>query len=326
MEKWEFEKSDFWNSHPEFEISRPYKLWFEYLKVSPTMALAHKIHSTKKGLTEEEKLLLPDDFEQVIKVYHDLELKLVLQHRLCFRTWWHQVAEGLFGVRLTKPMVSKIFGIKADEAINNEYFLNALNQYLEGNLKIQHKRGFWHMVLTIPMTGDKGDLLRQISELINFDEYLPPKSMIYGRYLLEGQRIHLEPLKTGLKLIWLKAENPYIQKWRLGLKADVSPKYSYLDPYAEKLPPEYKEAKRIVGITTDRALNKAIRIMENAARGRFPCQDPVPMPEINWQQFNQRLQKMMRDAKQRERMALIEARKMRHFINSNPKLTHLSPK
>lgn len=305
MEIWEIEKSDFLESHPEFQVSRPYMLWLQYLKLSPTMALAHKSCSTKKGLTEEEKLLLPDDFEQVIQIYHDFKLKGFFNHHFGVKDWWYQVAENPLGVKLAKPMVKKLYGITADETPETLQPIDALDSYLREEFDVQHKRGFGHLFLAIPMTGQKSDLLRQINEYLDFDTYKPPKSIIYGQYLMQGERIHLEPLKVGLRLLWLKSQTPDIRKWQLGLKASVSPKYSYLDPDIKNPSKEDKEAKRIIGITTDRALRRAIHVMENAARGRFPCKDPVEIPDMNWGELNRRLNVIKLGEKSHERKMLI---------------------
>lgn len=305
VEKWEIEKSDLWPTHPDFQVSRPYRLWFEYLKLSPTIALAHKMLATKNGLTDEEKLLLPADFDTVIQTYNDLRIREVFSYHLNFLNWWQQVAENPFGVRIAKPHVKTVLKIRPDETVNTELCISNLTKYLDVDLKNHMDRGCGHMLLSVPMTGDKGDLLRQISNLLNFDDFQTPVPRIYGRYQLDGERIHLEPLKVGLRMLWIKAEEPRIKKWRLGLKASVSPKYAYLDPNPVKTTPEQKEAKRILGITSDRAFSKALRVMENAARGRFPCQEPVSLPEIDWESINHRLVKMQREERARYRMDCI---------------------
>lgn len=313
MEKWELEKSDLWPLHPDYNVSRPFNLWFEYLKASPTMALAHKLHSTKKGLTPEELRQIPDDFDQVIKVYNDFTLKDTFKYHLPFRMWWERVAQTVFGIRLAKPKVVELTGIRANETVDIGLHMKKLEDYLTGDLDSQHKKGFGHIVLSVPMTGDKGELLRQISDLLKIDDYPPPKPMIYSRYLLEGERIHLEPLRVGLRLIWLKAEDPDIRKWQLGLKAQVSAKYSYIDPELDAHPKEQIKAKRTVGNLTDRALGRAVCIMENAARGRFPCHEPVSTPEINWNELNKYLLKMKRGSLSRDRLERILFNQMRHL-------------
>ena len=56
IKPWEFDGFEYENGAFNYDISKPYRLWFEYLRRSPTYLLAHK-HKTayKGGLTEAQK-------------------------------------------------------------------------------------------------------------------------------------------------------------------------------------------------------------------------------------------------------------------------------
>lgn len=292
MEKWEVEKDDFWSGHDQFLISRPYRLWFEYLKVSPTIALAHKMRATKLGLTPEEIESLPEDFEQVLKVYDDFLLRYVFRDSLSFHKWWSLVAEKAFGIRLAKPTVKLITEFRPKNDYAHEATIERFSHFIEKELETQLKRGFGHLILSIPMTGNKSQLLKQISEIIQSNDHPLPKAQLYATYPLDGQRTNLEAIKDGLRLLWTRAEEPDLKRWQLGTKANISDTYSILDPTQKKaLTAEERKMRKAAGDNASRAFRTALKIMENAARGRFPSHENVEIPYIDWIALNKRLKK-----------------------------------
>ncbi len=316
MEKWEFEKDDLWSAHSDFELSRPYRLWFEYLLFSPTMALADKMLTSKKGLTNQEKENLPDDFDDVIRVYKELDVKSILRYGVTFISWWQSNARKL-GVRLTPPDVHTIAEIPPDVPFNVGLYGQQFSSFLDGTVKNYHDNGYGHLILSVPMTGNKSDLIKQFTAILENNQYTIPKPEKCSAYALRGQRLHLEPLKDGLRMLWIKAEEPELKKWQLGSKANISDEYAFLDADMKKAPDEsYRKAKRCAGSNAHRAYSKALRIMENAARGRFPCQDEIEIPYMNWSEINKRLKGIKRKQKSRYRLELRLWREHLHWMKN----------
>ena len=312
MEKWEVEKDDFWSGHDQFQISRPYRLWFEYLKVSPTIALAHKMRATKLGLTSEEIESLPEDFEQVLKVYDDFGLRDVFKHSLGFRDWWNHNAESVFGIRLAKPTVKLITEFHPKNDFQLKAPIEQFSHFIEDELQTQFKRGFGHLILSIPMTGNKSQLLKQISEMIQSNDHPLPKAELYATYPLDGQRTNLEAIKDGLRLLWTRAEEPDLKRWQLGTKANISDTYSILDPTQKKaLTAEERKMRKAAGDNASRAFRTALKIMENAARGQFPSHEKVEIPYIDWVALNKRLKKQKKQFQSLDTKKLILHREMR---------------
>ena len=50
-----------------------YRHWFEFLRLSPSYQLAHRVR-TGERLTAADKMRLPADFDRVLKVYDDFGL------------------------------------------------------------------------------------------------------------------------------------------------------------------------------------------------------------------------------------------------------------
>jgi hypothetical protein len=96
----------------------------------------------------------------------------------------------------------------------------------------------------------------------------------------------------GLRLLWFRAAKPNRELWRLGAKAQLSDSYSkVLDPAAPRKAKDIIEMNDRLTMSkiTFRAVHRFEHIVENAARGRFPCADPVEMARFNYPEIAQRL-------------------------------------
>ena len=109
-----------------------------------------------------------------------------------------------------------------------------------------------------------------------------------------GKRLHINAMVKGIRLLWFKAAKPNWELWRLGAKAKLSDSYSeVLNPVAPRKAKDIIEMndRLTMGKITFRAVHRFEHIAENAARGRFPCADPVDMSEFNYPEIAQRLLK-----------------------------------
>ena len=82
-EDWEFEGFEFKKGSFHYETSKPYRLWYEYLRLSPIYLLAHKQRTTKGGLTEEQKKLLDDSLTlQAMEGLKELGKSAIISRKL----------------------------------------------------------------------------------------------------------------------------------------------------------------------------------------------------------------------------------------------------
>jgi len=90
--------------HPGWHIQEHYAhfLWFQYLRFSPSYALAKK--SRAHGLSAQEKKFIPADFARVLATY-DL---LGDVHNTVFRYWWQRNGYVVFGVPYEAPTVQAL--------------------------------------------------------------------------------------------------------------------------------------------------------------------------------------------------------------------------
>ncbi|MBV5300785.1 MAG: hypothetical protein J0649_03230 [Methylococcales bacterium] len=274
---WEFEGFEFEKGAFNYDISKPYRLWFEYLRLSPTYLLAHR-HKTayKGGLTEAQKSTLPDDFDDVLKTYDafgDI-------YKYPFRDWWDFHSEQLFGVRYSKLRAHPLAYIAEKHSPNIEACQSALNNFLSGHLHRYFSSGY--LILAVPLADSRAEIIKSINEVITDEFIQPSKIELNAPYKLHGERFHYDALETGLHLLCLRMQEPKTSLWKLGVTAGVSESYAHLDNTVKKLKANMIEPTQILENLSSRALKGATLVMENAARGKFPCKDKIAVPTLNY--------------------------------------------
>ena len=286
-ELWEIDGFEFLKGTFHYERSQPYRLWYEYLRLSPIYFQAHKERTAKDGLTKAEIKALPDDFDVVRKTYDDFGNV----YQFPFRIWWTSFMgkAKLFGEPVHKLQATPLAYVPQDHVTDTEACKAALEKYA------RYHYGF--MLLGVPLDGSRADILRAVSEQIDND-YIEP---LKAKYSLHGERFHCESITTTLRLLLMKASDPKLSLWKLGVKAGVSEKYADLDITVTRIPHHMVESTQVLENINCRMLNHSHLIMENAARGKFPCKDKVAIPDINyrymWQCMRRRLESNGRWAK-----------------------------
>lgn len=257
-------------------------LWFQYLRFSPSYALAKKART--RGLTSQEKKSVPADFAKVLATY-DL---LGDVHNTVFRLWWQRNGYEVFGVPYEMPMTQAIAVIdgnlkpKKTDLDIFEKFLSEVHA---------HPNFGKSLVLSIPLDQPLKTSLSHVKAFLQANqapkERAPKK--IKPKLSLQGQRFNSNALVKGLGLLMFKSAFPQMEHWRLGAAAKLSDSYSpALDYMAPRQAKDAIEAgdRILMGKITYRSLDKYQKIAENAARGKFPCSDPVDMAPFDWKTLN----------------------------------------
>lgn len=292
-EPWEVKGANFNSTDNYFAISRPYNIWYELLRLSPSFALAHKLLDTttkERGLTAKEKSLCPTDFDLVLQTYKDFELSSVLNYKTFFSHWWLRVGIDLFGQKRVEPAIVSLLNIKQGQATNEIELKKAFDEYLAEQYQIDGMPGF--MLLVVPMTGKKSELMKRIGHSIHPEDIKPIAKPGKGLYSLFGQRTYTDSLTKRLRVLWMRAYEPELNSVQLGFKARVGKANTYkeleeiylIEPES-KWSAEIYDDSRALTASTSRALSDALYLMENAARGKFPCYDEVELPKINYRKF-----------------------------------------
>lgn len=258
-------------------------------------------------MTDEEARGLPADFEEVRKTY----ALLGDVQRTLFRSWWLKRGLKAFGNPHTKPRVHEIAALENSTDKSVEHLRQPLEDYL-GETRRDEGLGA-ALLVSIPLGRRKGEILMQISRLLDRYSQVEAATANAPTLRLMGQRLRAKSLFTGLRLLWFRAAKPKWELWRLGAQARLSETYSkVLDPTAGRRVKDVIEQtdRDMMTKITYRALNKFEAIAENAARGKFPCDEPVEKSPFDYPRIAKQIQRNNAwEKKEKERLAkLFEAR------------------
>jgi hypothetical protein len=283
---WNITGSDFsqagWHSEP----TAAYQMMFEFLRLSPSYELA-RLERTK-GLSNAARRRVPKDFDKVLATY---DLIGDVGHVL-FRDWWLSKGLKVFGKPYSKPDLHEIAVFaKGQETDILQVTRDVLN-YLPNARKSEGLPGT--LVLSVPLEIKRTEILKKFRALLDKHLEMNCGDSSKPKITIQGERFHVYAMSKGLRLIWLKAEKPEWELWRLGAKADISSSYSkILDPLAPRKPKNAIEVddRNILGKITFRSLHRFERIAENAARGKFPCEDDVECLDFDYPNLGKRMHK-----------------------------------
>lgn len=266
-------------------------LMFEYLRISPSYALATKFSkertpsaiqakeiaelygkSLNEKLTKKESQQLLKDFQEVQTTYSEIGDVVETD----FANWWLLKGQDLYGYDTAKPRIHCLLNLEKGERFSNKH---------EGTISKHFSTTYLQegspatLVLTVPLGITRTKQLSLIAAMLKSIPNPMPIKSAKTKKPLTAQRLRSAPLMKGLGLLWGKAVNPKFQLWRLGASCKVSKKYqAFLDPVNSKRTESNVDARSTLAILTHRMLEKAQLTAEHAARGRFPCDEKCCLP------------------------------------------------
>jgi len=258
-----------------------FKLWFNFLLLSPSFELARRFRTNHGQLDPMDQARLPVDFEAVLAVYDDWG---DLQQQF-FRPWLRQRGIKLFGVTGEKPQTQVISKLLKNDVSRFESATSGLKQYLDTDWKRQNCPDV--MLVAIPLNQPRSRILEELKVLVNsnIDCRRPPQ---LGKYKLNETPMHTRNLMDALNLLSLRARKPDLKLRDLGIEANSSP--NYIDRL--NAPPSRKTGNVLpefatLNMMTSRKLRIAVNVAENAARGLFPEKTkPSHMLDFNPKEFH----------------------------------------
>jgi hypothetical protein len=277
------------------------RLMLEFLRISPSYALAHEIRTKKiapskqaplilklyrdaeKPLTKQAERDVIKDFDRVLSTYD--EYGDIFQ--CSFEEWWANRGLAMYGSPYHRPIVKKIAGMSKGE-LYEPLFGRALEHYFhrqrvgEGNPPA--------LLLAVPLGQPKRQLLARISKLID-DEGVPlPSKSQRAIKPLAAKRLRSKPLFTMLYILMARTQYPQLPLWRIGKNVGVSQKYAQTEITLNKKRLQDADAKIHLSILTSRYLLKAKCVAEQAARGQFPSSSKLVLPTFDLDAIFKRLQ------------------------------------
>ncbi len=287
-------------------------LFLEFLRISPSYALAHRLRNQpvsagkqrqlvldlykdeSKPLTKTQQQEILDGFNKVLKTYDEFGDVTTID----FDDWWSNRGIHIFGSPYEKPVPLKIASVSKNEAYE-PLFEKALQNYF--NVKLANQGQPPALIVGIPLGLPKRVLMQRISNLIDAEKVPVQNLAKRATKPLAVQRLRPEPLFIMLRLLMAKAQHEDWPLWKLGLRAKVSEKFSQLDIEVNRKRLQDSGAKVNLNILTSRYLLKAKLVAENTARGDFPSSSKVHLPQYDFEDIYQRLTIKYKTAKPRSR-------------------------
>lgn len=287
-------------------------LLLEFLRISPSYALAHQIRNKSISPTKQKKLVMDlymngskpltklqeqeliGDFEKILKTYDDFGDVTTID----FEEWWTSRGIHIFGSPYEKPVPTKIAGVRKKEAYE-PLFEKALRNYFQVRLINQGQPPA--IIVGIPLGLPKRVLMQRISKLIDNEKVPVQNRAKRAAKPLAVQRLRPQPLFIMLRLLMARTQHEDWPLWRLGLQAKVSDKFSKLDISVNKKTMKDSDAKINLNILTSRYLLKAKLVAENTARGEFPSSKKVLLPHYDFEEIYHRLTVKYKNIKPRSK-------------------------
>ena len=175
--------------------------------------------------------------------------------------------------------------------VSAETLLGNVDSYLAG---ARHEEGLVGSVLVaVPLGLRQSEIRKQMATILATYSGHEHNAHQNPLIKLQGKRLRAKVLFNGLRLLWFKSARPQWEHWRLGAKSRFSVTYSKeLNPANPRRVNSTLESydREMMTKITNRALKKFEAIAENAARGRFPSQDPVHPVDFKYPLLAKRIQ------------------------------------
>lgn len=282
---WTLRSSDFYKIGWHIRPTIAYELMFEFLRLSPSYEMARK--ASAKELTQEQKAQLPEDFDRVLATY----ALLGDVQKILFRQWWVQRGLKVFGNPNSSSKVRKVAELKFGQLLEANDLSADINSYMNG---ARQEEGLQPTVLiAMPLGLSKAEYRKQLDKIMSELSISNADAIPQAKIKLQGKRLRAKVLFSGIKLLWFRAAKPSWQEWRLGAKSGYSKSYSKeLNPDNPRKTYGTVESydREMMTKITHRALKKFEAIAENAARGKFPSEEPVDKMDFNYKVLVKRIQ------------------------------------
>lgn len=274
----------------KLEANKRFSLLFRLLQMSPSYELARRFRAGERS--KKFRASLPTDFAEVLATY-DRFGDVTKTHVF---DWINFVCLSHFAPDAHEDAVMNLGNLSAggskedlNDILRN---LNAFSKELNsrksspiyGIFLVNQEAGMPRLIREFKsqFIWHKSDVLK-----LNRQRYSASASEL----TLHKERLHIEKLKAGIKLLELKVKDPMIVNWRLGYKAKFSKtlvtRIANVNNVYEAI--DVQLSKVELGKTTYRALRKFERIAENSARGRFPSDAAVEFLNFDYFEIALRL-------------------------------------
>jgi len=252
-----------------------YRYFFQFLQLSPSYQAAHAI-LTLQPIDAASALLMPKDIELVNEVYYTFGDVWSVD----FGEWWTGTAHRRFGVKLN-PSIAEILScapLVDTDAGSVRQAKNAIEAYLTEGRQRQGKPGC--VVLAIPLGEDRKQTSRMAEAALDaaYEKYAIRDSS--ASFEILRSKVREKTLLDAYTLVVRRTAFPDKTLWQLGEDLSVSP---INDTSKAKSTADIARRRKTMAIMVSERLKRAERFAENAARGKFPSEEPVEGLPFNYE-------------------------------------------
>ena len=280
---WQLRASDFSMPKIHAEQDWRFQMFFEYLRISPSYALANELKNEQalaSALGDSEWAA------RVWKTYSDIGNV----YGVMYRDWWLSNGLRLFGIHTAKPKTQVISKLSHLVGLS----VKSINDYLGIDFVQQGKPD--SILVSIPLGQKRMTIMKQLRKLLDEANQAPiyqPKAL----YPLEVNKMRYRRLLAGLRLVYMQAARPDEALWRVATRAKISNNHAKLDPNTKVKSAKDSDSRRMLTIMASRLMRDTLIIAENAAQGRFPLIDTSSIKSFDFEA----LQKMIYENNQWEK-------------------------
>lgn len=265
---WQLRATDFSMPKIYAEQDWRFQMFFEYLRISPSYALANELKNEQalaKTLGDKEWAA------RVWKTYGDIGNV----YGVMYRDWWLANGLRLFGIHTAKPKTQVISKLSHSDGLS----VKSINDYLGIDFVQQGKPDA--ILVSIPLGQKRMTIMRQLRKLLdeaNQEPIYQPKAT----YPLEVNKMRYRRLLAGLRLVYMQAARPDEALWRVATRAKISNNHGKLDPNAKMKSAKDSDSRRMLTIMASRLMRDTLVLAENAAQGRFPTMNPTSVKTFDF--------------------------------------------
>ncbi len=280
---WQLRASDFSMPKIYAEQDWRFQMFFEYLRISPSYALANELKNEQalaNALGDSEWA------ERVWKTYSDIGDV----YGVMYRDWWLGNGLRLFGIHTAKPKTQLISRLSHSDGLS----VKSINDYLGIDFVQQGKPD--SILVSIPLGQKRMSIMQQLRKLLdeaNQEPIYKPKPL----YPLEVNKMRYRRLLAGLRLVYMQSARPDEALWRVATRAKISNNHAKLDPNTKMKSAKDSDSRRMLTIMASRLMRDTLMIAENAAQGQFPTINPSSVKSFDFEA----LQKMIYENNQWEK-------------------------
>ena len=259
---WNLKAKDFVKKSVHASQDWRFQMFFEYLRISPSYALAVKIN-------KKELAIRLDDAARAELVWKTrMDIGDVFE--ILYREWWLENGLNLFGIHTKKPkieLIQRLSPLLEDDLLLTQSGKEIKN-YMKGDYLEQGRPD--SILLSIPLGQKRTATIRELKKLLSAIENEATPFVPSTLYQIQNNKMQYRRLLAGLKLIYMRAANPKEALWQVAARAKISYSHGRIDPNAPKKDLQNAQGRRMLTIMASRLIHDTLIIAENAATGIFP--------------------------------------------------------